>query len=338
MKNILVCIVCAFYFACFSAGAEPTSTDLAIAAGAGNIELIRQYLDAGGDPNQRLPPQSFVGAENGRRVFGGGPSTLLGIATLHNHVDLVELLLERGADPNQYSQEATPLVFNLLNISSICSPMDEAIEELSAAGPSPRSQYGPHFIKDTTLREQALAPLRNIRELLLARGAISDWAPYFRRKEASEFQQFLAAHDDHVTYALCSSDRIIFQQTTMVQQFEIPTGINEDVRIWFALKKKLAEWLDTQTHNGLLRIAIIGPKDMRESVLWGLESLCEKKNIPVSLYVIPHTITCDAATLLKAFTDPTHAQSDVMDILNEFCPGQPINPFTEEVETKLRTL
>jgi len=41
---------------------------------------------------------------------------------------------------------------------------------------------------------------------------------------------------------------------------------------------------------------------------------------------------------LQAFTDPAHAQLDVMDILNEYCPGPPINPFSEETEAQLRAL
>ncbi len=337
MKIFLSLIVCTFCFTCFSAGAEPTSTDLAVASGAGNIETIRQYLDAGGNPNLRLPPQS-LGAKDGRLIAVEGPSTMLGIATLHNHADIVELLLERGADPNQHSQEATPLVFNLLNISAIFSPMTENTEEQESAELSPQIQFGLKYIPDPALREQALAPLRQIRELLLSRGAISDWAPYFRRKDAEDFQKFLAAQDDHATYALCNSDRIVFQRPEMVQQFEIPSGIKEDVRIWFALKKKLAPWLETQACIEYLRIAIIGPQEMEQQVLWGVENLCEKQNIPVSLYVIPKRLPCDATTLLKAFTDPSHTQSDVMDILNEYCPGPPINPFTEETEAKLRAL
>ena len=337
MKIFLSLIVYTFYFTCFPAKAEPTPTDLAVASGSGSIETIRQYLDAGGDPNLRLPPQS-LGAEDGRLIAVGGPSTMLGIATLHNHVDIVELLLARGANPNQYSQEATPLVFNLLNISAIFSPMVADTAERATAELSPRIQFGLNYIQDPVLREEALAPLRKIRDLLLSRGAISDWAPFFRRKYASDFQKFLDAQDDQTTYALCNSDRIVFQRPEMVQQFEIPSGIKEDVRIWFALKKKLAAWFETQTDIEYLHIAIIGSQEMEQQVLWGLENLCKKQNISASLYVIPDIIPCDATTLLKAFTDPSHAQSDVMDILNEYCPGLPIRPFTEEVEAQLRAL
>lgn len=33
-----------------------------------------------------------------------------------------------------------------------------------------------------------------------------------------------------------------------------------------------------------------------------------------------------------------HVQLDVMDILNEYSPGSPINPFSEETEAQLRAL
>jgi hypothetical protein len=337
MKILFSLIVCTFYFTCFSARAEPTPMDLAVASRSGNLETIRQYLETGGNPNLRLPPQS-LGAKDGRLITVGGTSTMLGIATLHNHADIVELLLARGADPNQYSQEATPLVFNLLNISAICSPMTGDTEERSAAGLSPQLQFGLHYIKDPVLREQALAPLRKIRGLLLSHGAISDWAPYFRRQDALDFQKFLAAQDDYVTFALCNSDRIIFRHQEPIQQFEIPSDMEKDIRAWFALKKKLTEWFDTQSHADDLHIAIIGPDEMEWSLLRRLEYLCEKQNISVSLFVIPRRIPCDAATLLQAFTDPAHAQLDVMDILNEYCPGPPINPFSEETEAQLRAL
>ena len=337
MKTFLSLVVCTFYFTCFSAGAEPTPTDLAVASGMGDLETIRQYLNADGDPNLRLPPQS-LGAKDGQLIAVGGPSTMLGIATLHNHADIVELLLERGADPNQYSQEATPLVFNLLNIAEIGTPMTDDAEERSAAGVSPQLQFGPPQIKDPVLREQALAPLRKIRELLLSRGAISDWAPYFLRQDASDFQKFLAALDDDVTFALCDSDRITFRRQEPIQQFEIPSDIEKNVRIWYALETKLAEWFDTQSHAANLHMAIIGPNEIEWPLLRRLQSLCEKQNIPVSLFVIPRRIPCDAATLLQAFTNPAHAQWDVMDILNECCPCPPINPFTEEGEAQLRAL
>ncbi|MEM7010121.1 MAG: acyltransferase family protein [Verrucomicrobiota bacterium] len=90
----------------------------------GDIDALREALDAGADPNEREP-------------FGG--SALLGIAAIYDNVEAIELLLERGAEINERSNDAsTPL-----HMAAFFGSLDSAKALVEHnADLNPRNDYG----------------------------------------------------------------------------------------------------------------------------------------------------------------------------------------------------
>jgi ankyrin repeat protein len=66
-----------------------SSTTVYFAADQGQTACLRLLLDAGGDPNERIP--SWDTPDIGPRPLDG--------AALNGHAETVQLLLQRGADP-----------------------------------------------------------------------------------------------------------------------------------------------------------------------------------------------------------------------------------------------
>ena len=64
------------------------NSDLAYAAGEGDIGRVRSLLSAGADPN----------CQDGKRPSW---STALSMAAMNSHIEIVRLLLDKGADPNR---------------------------------------------------------------------------------------------------------------------------------------------------------------------------------------------------------------------------------------------
>jgi ankyrin repeat protein len=108
------------------------NTPLAIAAGHGDLELVRFFLDAGADVNQgTMMPNA-----------GMGNATALTNAVWGSHVEVVELLLERGATTNavggkfyngilDYAQKNSPKeIVDLLEKHSAANRRREPAAEL----------------------------------------------------------------------------------------------------------------------------------------------------------------------------------------------------------------
>jgi ankyrin repeat protein len=127
MKSLLVLIVAAVLMV----GCGPSVHD---AAHSGNIEAVKQYLNAGGNVNWKsddryggtslhwaaigghkeivellIAKGADVNAENDVNAKGEGGWTPLFSAAGEGHKDVVELLIENGADVNAKYAGTTPL-------------------------------------------------------------------------------------------------------------------------------------------------------------------------------------------------------------------------------------
>ena len=314
-----------FVLASLSCAAE--SSNPFAACKEGNTEYIRQYIEHGGDPNAKTAPLPVP-------VFEGHSGTLLGMAVISNHVDIVQLLLDHGADPNLPTMGCTPLYLNLMNIKELATPPppDDNTARIAAGLPALPPGTSSRYIADEKLQEAALAPLKSIRDMLVAHGAVSDQGPSRRRQLALNFRKFLNDQQGHVIYALCRPDQITFNHSGIIQQFDLPSNAHK-MSVWINIEKQLAEWLDAQTGVEYLHIAIIGPSEMEFSVLRRMKSLCKDKSIPVSLFVIPRqTVNCDSASLFDLFTNPSSPYSDPQKMpVDDFYPAPPLgyDPTTE---------
>jgi ankyrin repeat protein len=81
MKHLLITIAAVFFVGC-----GPKAPDISIhkAARTGNIEAVKQHLDAGADVNAK----------------DGAGLSVLHIAASEGHKEIVELLIDKGADVN----------------------------------------------------------------------------------------------------------------------------------------------------------------------------------------------------------------------------------------------
>ena len=125
MKHLLLTTIAAVLVV----GCGP-SVDIHQAAKDGNIEAIKQHLDAGTDVNEKSEPNGFTslhiaagnghkeivvllianGAEVNAKIYGG--KTPLDLAIFRNHPELAELLIAKGADLNAKDNNGrTPLDF-----------------------------------------------------------------------------------------------------------------------------------------------------------------------------------------------------------------------------------
>ncbi|MEW6356608.1 MAG: ankyrin repeat domain-containing protein [Planctomycetota bacterium] len=94
MRNELIPTFLLVVLSCAMPGCGGKSGKLRSAAKAGNVERVKQLLDAGADIN-------------GADMFS---QTALHLAALHGHKDVVQLLIDRGADVNPTDESgATPL-------------------------------------------------------------------------------------------------------------------------------------------------------------------------------------------------------------------------------------
>ena len=314
-----------FPLASLSCAAE--SSNPFAACKEGNTEYIRQYIEHGGDPNAKTAPLPVP-------VFEGHSGTLLGMAVISNHVDIVQLLLDHGADPNLPTMGCTPLYLNLMNIKELATPPppDDNTARIAAGLPALPPGTSSRYIADEKLQEAALAPLKSIRDMLVAHGAVSDQGPFRRRQLALNFRKFLNDQQGHVIFALCKPDQITFNHSGIIQQYDLPANVQK-MSVWIKIEKIMAEWLDTQKEVEYLHIAIIGPSKMEFSVLRMMKSLCKDKNIPVSLFVIPgDTVSCDATEFFDLFTNPASSYSNPNKLpTDDFCPAPPrgYDPATE---------
>ena len=167
MKNILITTIAAVLVV--GCGPQPPDISIHKAAGAGNIEAIKQHLAAGTDVNAK-------------DMFGGTP---LHKAAVYGHKEVFELLIANGANVNAKSSDGrTPLdraedkeTADLLRkhggkhgtILGAAGGGDiEAVKEFLAAGADVNAK---DWMGWTPLHEAADGGHKDVVELLIAEGA-----------------------------------------------------------------------------------------------------------------------------------------------------------------------
>jgi hypothetical protein len=272
----------------------------------GVLSELVPYLENGGDPN--LWGSETAPLDEGDAHIERGSSTPLGNAVRLRCVEAVRILLAHGANPNLYSWDTTPLLYTLYS-------MQES-----------------EGISDEETRDQALTPLREIRDLLLSRGAICDSAPAFRRRFIGEFRGFLSSTDGHCVYVYCMTNQIVIDDRGVINQFDIPIVDGRPLS-GYELKPILAETMDVQKAAENVNAYIIGKRDIVLPVL----TRYKIENIPAKMFIIPDQIACDAKTVTELFrNNPNDKFDDMMQKLNEFCPGVRMNILGDsEVERLL---
>lgn len=266
------------------------------------LEMVTSSLNDGGDPNIS---SSLNGIDIGFDPYlMNGGATLLGNAVAARCVDVVQFLLDHGADPNMPCNDVTPLfaVFAMLAESN--------------------------SIEDAARREEYRIPLRNIRDILVAHGAYSDGARRSRREFIREFRKYLSETSGSVIYALCDGNKIIFNDNGLTQQFDIPSDIR-NYKVWLTFADILKPWIVSQKEIDNVHIVAIGVNNAN-FIMGRLQLLCKEQDIPVSLFIIPRDMPCDASALLELFTTHTNALTEeMMKRLDELCPGVRVNPFAD---------
>lgn len=255
------------------------------------------FIDKGMDINK---PMAFAGVSQDYYV-NQGPDTLLRSAVSQNCAGAVRLLLEHGADPNVHGGDLTPLLSNLLNLSTTSE------------------------IADETLREQARAPMREIRALLLSYGAYCD-STLYRRWFINDFRKFLFSTNGQPIYVLCMTNQIIIDDQDSVQQFDVPYS-NGSALSGFDLNPILASVLEAQKAISNVTVQIIGVKDVAYSV----GTLYREQGIPENTFAIPDHIAADAKTLTDLFLGhPDAFTEDMMRLLDEVSPQSGrMNPLAD---------
>ena len=239
-----------------------------------------------------------------------GPGTLLGKAVRQNCVEAVQLLLEHGADPNLHSGDLTPLLSNLLNLSKTAAIEDEA------------------------LREQARAPMREIRDLLISHGAYCDGSPLRRRWFINDFRRYLSSTNENSIYVFCMTNQIIIDDHNSVQQFDVPI-VSEGSLSGHHLRPILASVLEAQKTITNANALLIGEKDVAFSV----NTLYHDQGVATKVFAIPSFIACDAKTLTDLFLNhPDAFTEDMMKLLDEVSPQSGrFNPIAH-IEAELMAL
>ena len=249
----------------------------------------------------------------------------LGFATVNISVECVSYLLEKGADVNIPYCGATPLKLILVEMMAIAIPPPDGDMEYS------------DYIQDEDLRNEKLMPMRQIRDLLLAHGAISDNSMRVKRECANTFKAYLAARDENTIYALCGESIIVLEYNDAHSQVSIPPNI-EQYEVWTNMAESLCQWFDTQTDNSEYSVAIVGPSAVDMSVMRPMKQMCEEKDIAASVYEIPPGIGCGANVLYDMFTNPSNIGVDDTELFDRYCPIGVTDSFSAELKEQLLAL
>lgn len=173
---------------------DPASTDISKAASAGDLDKVRELLDAGADPNAHdehgsgtlltfHPPMIEYllsrGADPNVQKNQAGASVLAGLSNA-NQLECVRLLLQAGADVNRGRDESgeTPLHHALVSLSSDRAPLVKLLLE-HGADPNARTKPGMYSFNyggdvrtrgETPLHRAAAYSSEEIVSLILAAG------------------------------------------------------------------------------------------------------------------------------------------------------------------------
>ena len=249
----------------------------------------------------------------------------LGFATVNISVECVSYLLEKGADVNIPYCGATPLKLILVEMMAIAIPPPDGDMEYS------------DYIQDEDLRNEKLMPMRHIRDLLLAHGAISDNSMRVKMECANTFKAYLGARDENTIYALCEESKIVLKYQDAQSQVNIPPNI-EQYEVWTNIAESLCQWFDAQVPESEYSVAIVGPNAVDMTVMRPMKRMCEEKGIAVSMYEMPSSLVCSGYVLFEMFTNPSNVGVDDAELFDRYCPVGIADSFSAELKEQLLAL